>query len=268
MIAYKYIAIGNDGKKHTGTVTAADKEAARDLITKKGLKPISIENSRKFSFNMQIGEPKTKAKDRVVFTRQLSTMVSAGVPLTRSLSTLQRQTESKALQFMLPNIIKDVESGKSLAESMAKYPKTFDAIYINMVKAGEAGGILDEILDRLAFQQEKDAAIRGKLKSAMTYPLVVLSITSIAFIFLMTSVIPKIGQIVTDLGGEDYEPPIYTKIMLGISDIMVNYGVFLVIGIGLGGFIAWRFFHSPKGRPIFDTFLLKIPVIGNVVVKV
>jgi len=212
--------------------------------------------------------PKAKSKDRVVFTRQLSTMVSAGVPLTRALSTLQKQTESNGLKIMLPKIIKDIESGKSLADALSQFPKTFDPVFINMVKAGEAGGILDDILDRLATQQEKDAEIKGKLKSAMTYPLVVLSITTVAMIYLMTSVIPKIGQIVTDIGGKNYEPPIYTKVLLGVSDIMVNYGVFLLIGFGLGGFLAWRFFHTPKGRPIFDTILLKIPVLGKVFAKV
>jgi type IV pilus assembly protein PilC len=105
-------------------------------------------------------------------------------------------------------VIKDVESGKTLTESVAKYPKTFDSIYVNMIKAGEAGGILDDILERLAVQQEKDAEIKGKLKSALTYPMVILSITFVAFIFLMTSVVPKIGDIVTDLGGEDYNPPL------------------------------------------------------------
>lgn len=268
MNSFKYTAIGSDGKKHAGTVTAVDKDAARDLVIKNGLKPISIDGVQKFSLNMQIGEPKAKSKDRVVFTRQLSTMVSAGVPLTRSLSTLQKQTESNGLKIMLPKVIKDVESGKSLADALGQFPKTFDAVFINMVRAGEAGGILDDILDRLATQQEKDAEIKGKLKSAMTYPMVVLSITSVAFIYLMTSVIPKIGQIVTDIGGKDYEPPIYTKVLLGISDIMVNYGIFLVVGFGLGGFLAWRFFHTPKGRPIFDTMLLKIPVLGTVFAKV
>lgn len=268
MNSYKYTAISSDGKKHTGTVTAVDKDAARDLVQKKNLKLISVESAQKFSFNMQIGEPKAKSKDRVVFTRQLSTMVSAGVPLTRSLATLQKQTESNGLRIMLPVIIKDVESGKSLAEALGRYPKTFDAVFTNMVKAGEAGGILDDILDRLATQQEKDAEIKGKLKSAMTYPLVVLSITSVAFIYLMTSVIPKIGQIVTDIGGKDYEPPIYTQVLLGVSNIMVNYGIFLLVGFGIGGFLAWRFFHTPKGRPIFDKMLLRIPVLGKVFAKV
>jgi type IV pilus assembly protein PilC len=268
MNSFNYIAVGDDGKKHKGTVTAADRNAARALVVKQGLKPISITSARKFSLNMQLGEPKVRLKDRVVFTRQLATLINAGVALPKSLNTLTLQSESKALKIILPSIVADVEGGKPLADALAKFPKTFDKIYVNMVKAGEAGGILDDILERLALQQEKDAEIRGKLKSAMTYPGVILSITVIAFIYLMTTVVPKIGQIVTDLGGEEYEPPIYTKILLGISYVMVNYGIFLVVGIGIGGFLAWRFFHSEKGRPIFDTMLLRTPVLGKVIAKV
>jgi len=268
MSSFSYIAVDENGKKHKGTVTAVDRTAARILVSKQNLRPISITNTRKFGLNMQIGEPKVRLKDRVVFTRQLATLINAGVALPRSLNTLAQQSESKALKIILPQIIQEVEGGKPLAESLAKFPKTFDKIYVNMVKAGEAGGILDDILERLALQQEKDAEIRGKLKSAMTYPGVVLSITVIAFIYLMTTVVPKIGQIVTDLGGKDYEPPIYTKVLLAISYVMVNYGIFLLVGIGLSGFLLWRFFHSAKGRPIFDTMLLKTPVMGKVIAKV
>ena len=159
MAKYKYVALGSDGIKRKGTATAASKDAAKDLIVKKGLKPISLTGASKFSLNTQIGEPKVKSKDKVVFTRQLATMINAGVALTRALSTLEKQTESKALKLILPGIIKDVESGKTLTESIAKYPKTFDSIYVNMIKAGEAGGILDDIMERLAIQQEKDAQI-------------------------------------------------------------------------------------------------------------
>ncbi len=268
MNSFNYIAVGEDGRKHKGTVTAADRAAARVLVVKEGLKPISINSAHKFSLNMQLGEPKVRLKDRVVFTRQLATLINAGVALPRSLNTLAQQSESKALKIILPAIIQEVEGGKPLAASLAKFPKTFDKIYVNMVKAGEAGGILDDILERLALQQEKDAEIRGKLKSAMTYPGVVLSITVIAFIYLMTTVVPKIGQIVTDLGGESYEPPIYTKVLLAISYVMVNYGIFLLIIIGFGGFFLWRFFHSAKGRPMFDMILLKTPVLGKVIAKV
>ena len=268
MAEFSYVALNQAGNKQKGKVTADDEQSASKLIVKQGLKPVSVSGTKKFSLNMQIGVPKTKLKDKVVFTRQLSTMINAGVPLTRSLQTLSDQTESKGLKYILPRVIKDVENGGTFADAMAKYPKTFDGIFINMIRAGEAGGILDDILERLALQQEKDAEIRGKLKSAMTYPGVILSITFIAFVFLMTSVVPKINGIITELSGEDYEPPVYTKVLIGISDILVNYGVMLAVVGGVGGFLLWRFFHSPKGKPIYDTMLLKTPVLGKVIAKV
>jgi len=137
-----------------------------------------------------------------------------------------------------------------------------------MVRAGEAGGILDEILIRLAEQQEKDAEIRGKLKSAMTYPGIILSITVLAFLFLMTTVVPKIGNIIQDLAGEEYTPPIYTKIMLSISDFLVNYGIKALPFIAIGIFLVIRFFRSPKGKPIFHQILLKIPLVNQILIKV
>ncbi len=136
MNSFNYIAVGEDGRKHKGTVTAADRAAARVLVVKEGLKPISINSAHKFSLNMQLGEPKVRLKDRVVFTRQLATLINAGVALPRSLNTLAQQSESKALKIILPAIIQEVEGGKPLAASLAKFPKTFDKIYVNMVKAG------------------------------------------------------------------------------------------------------------------------------------
>lgn len=270
MPKFTYTAHTESNKTVSGSIDAANKEAAIRILVNQKLKPIIVKTEKKkfkFSLNAQIGEPKVKLKDKVIFTRQLSTMINAGVPLVRSLHTLTDQTESKGLKYYLPKITKEVESGVSLADSLEKYPKVFNTTYTSMVRAGEAGGILDDILDRLAFQQEKDAEIRGKLKSAMTYPGVILSITIIAFIYLMTSVVPKIGSIITDLAGDDYTPPVYTKVMLAISDAMVNYGPMLVLIIGIGGFFLFRWFRG-SGRPVFDSLMLKIPVVRKIVLKV
>ena len=137
-----------------------------------------------------------------------------------------------------------------------------------MVRAGEAGGILDEILDRLAVQQEKQAEMRGKLKSAATYPAVILTITFVAFYFLMVSVVPKIGKIIVDIAGPDYETPIYTKAMLAISDVLQNDGL-KIIGFGIVFFFAFRKCKSTtKGKRIWDSFLLRIPVVNKIITKV
>lgn len=270
MATFSYTA-QKDGKVISGTLTAVSREAALTSLAKQGVKPILVreESGKKgFSLNMQVGAPKVKGKDRVIFTRQLATLINAGVPLTRSLRTLTEQSESKGLKHYLPLVTKQVEGGISLADAMAEHPKVFNSIYVNMIRAGEAGGILDDILNRLALQQEKDAEMRGKLKSALTYPMVILSITIVAFLYLMTSIVPKIGTIIRDLAGEDYQPPIYTKIMLSVSDFLTHYGFYLLIVAVVGGFLAWRFLHSAKGRPLFDGALIRLPILGKVVTKV
>lgn len=270
MAKFEYTAQKNDNQVLKGTVDAIDRDAATKLIDKQGLRLITLSEVKKsrFNLNFEISAPKVKNKDRVVFTRQLSTMINAGVPLVRSLATLSEQTESEGLKRYLGEIVHEVEGGASLAASLGKYPKVFDDIYVNMVAAGEEGGILDDILLKLANQQEKDAEIRGKLKSAMTYPGVVLSITTVAFLYLMTTVVPKIGTIVKDLGGDDYELPVYTQVLLGISDFLVNNGLLMVVATVVFFFLFFRYIHTPKGRLNFHRVLLKIPLISTIVTKV
>ncbi|HEX6416288.1 MAG TPA: type II secretion system F family protein, partial [Candidatus Saccharimonadales bacterium] len=162
----------------------------------------------------------------------------------------------------------DVEDGAQLADALAKYPGTFSDVYVNMVRAGEAAGILDEILKRLAIQQEKNSTIRKKVKSAMTYPMVLVVITILAFFGLMLFVIPQIGKILQDLGGPDAELPALTQGMLGISGFMTNYW-FIVFPLIIGGvFLLLRYLKTPKGKAIFHRFILKLPGIKSIVTKV
>ncbi|HIA92073.1 TPA: type II secretion system F family protein [Candidatus Saccharibacteria bacterium] len=273
MAKFEYTAKSAEGQVSKGVIEASDRAAAQKVLVDRKLEMLLLKEAEKQSalnkfLNFNLSDPKVKLQDKVVFTRQLATMINAGVPLARSLSTLSAQTDSKALKIYLPNIVKDVEGGSTFADALAKYPKVFNDIYVNMVRAGEAGGILDSILERLAEQQEKDAEIKGKLKSAMTYPGVILSITIIAFLFLMTTVVPKIGNIIQDLAGEDYTPPVYTKVMLGISDFLVNYGIKSLPFIAIGTVLLIRFIRSPKGKPLFHKFLLKIPLINKILIKV
>jgi type IV pilus assembly protein PilC len=269
MPAFNYTATNKTKQTVKGSLQATSREAAFTQLVKMGLKPISIvkggQNLHK-DISLPFGKKKVPTKDKVVFTRQLSTMVSAGVPLTKSLDTLESQTESKAFKEALAGISREVKGGLPLSDAMAGYPKIFDAIYVNMVRAGEAAGILDKILKRLALQQEKDAAIRRKLKSAMTYPTIILVITFVAFYFLMTNIVPKITGILESLGSA--ELPVYTKAMIAISNGMQKYGVFMILGmVGFVIFIRrWR--KSPSGRKRFDSLLLKIPVIKMVITKV
>jgi type IV pilus assembly protein PilC len=272
MSSFAYTARNPGGQIVTGSVNATTREAASQAISKQGLRPILIKVEGAEASGARKGllgfGKKIKPRDLVIFTRQLSTMVSAGVPLAGALSTLQEQTGSKKLKVELGEVVKDVQSGVSLGDALGKHPATFSAIYVNMVRAGEAGGILDDILKKLAQQQEKDAAIRGKVKSAMTYPMVLLAITIAAFFVLTMFVVPKIGALVTNLGGPDAQLPPQTAIMLGVSSFIRSHW-YLILGGLVGGSIflnRWR--KSASGKPKFDAFLLKLPVIKMVVTKV
>ncbi len=269
MPKFEYTATGEDSKQHSGTLSAADENSARTALLRLKLKPIVIkELKKKGGFNMEITfltSKKVKNKDLVIFTRQLATMINAGVPLVRSLATMHKQTDSEQLQKRLASISKEVESGTAFADALAKHEDVFGPIYVNMVRAGEAGGILDEILKKLATQQEKDAALRAKFKSAMTYPMVLVSITFMVFIGLMTFVVPTIGSIVGDLSGG--ELPTMTKVLLKVSDIMIAYWWLELLVVFGGGFYLFRFLRTSKGRSFRDHLLLKIPGIKVIVIK-
>lgn len=204
----------------------------------------------------------------MIFTRQMSTMVNAGVPLVRSLATLQAQTENPTLKKHIAAVSKDVESGMAFADALEKHPQVFSPIYVNMVRAGEAGGILDEILLKLAVQQEKDAHIRAKFKGAMTYPIILLSITFIVFIGLMVFVMPRLGKIIKDLGGPDAKLPPLTQGMLSVSDFMISKWYILIAIVAIITFFLRRALKTPEGRRKKDQLLMKIPVISDIIKKV
>lgn len=272
MANFEYKAVNKQGKSSSGTVEADNKKAASEKLIAQGYRPLVVKPLKKGFDPNDIKIPgfsgKVKTKDMVVFTRQLATMINAGVPLVRALATLQKQTENTSFKETIQGITKDVESGTSFGDALAKYPKTFSPIYINMVRAGEAGGILDEILLKLASQQEKDAAIKHKLKSAMSYPMVLVVIMIIAFFAMTLFVLPGIGKIITDLAGEDTQLPIYTQVMLGMSDVITQYWWVVLIAFVGGGYALKRYIKTPKGRYKYHQLLLKIPLIRDVVTKV
>jgi type IV pilus assembly protein PilC len=195
-------------------------------------------------------------------------MVGAGVPLIRSLNSLEQHSESPALKNLLVTVIKDVEGGMTLGDALAKHPGTFSDVYVNMVRAGETAGILDEILKRLAIQQEKNATMRKKIKSAMTYPMVLLVITIIAFFGLMLFVIPQIGDIIKSLAGPDAELPPLTQGMLAISAFILAWWFILIPALIGGIFGLLRYIKTPRGRKQFHTIALRIPAVNTIVRKV
>jgi type IV pilus assembly protein PilC len=290
---FTYKAQTHDGRTVSGVFEGPNKEALISSLKKQGARPMVIreasdsgnkDGKKKGGFF----KPKVKSRDLVVFTRQLSTMVSAGVPLPKALVTLGDQAENKYFKTIVAEIGKNIESGMPLGEAFAKHPDVFSEVYVSMVRAGEAGGILDEILKRLAVQTEKDATIRKKIKGAMTYPTVILSITVLAFFGLMIFVIPKIGKILTDLGGPDAKLPIYTEILLGISNFNLDNSIISIIP-GLGSvpligklpnivfivaamFVGFTYFlkyiRTPGGKYNFHAVLLKLPILKVIIIKV
>lgn len=275
MPTFQYTAINSLEKIVSGTADAADKSAAITVLAKQGLRPLSVKDGSSdsksvgsFSFGDLLGGNKVKSDDIVMFTRQLSAMVSAGVPLLRALNSLEQHTESVALKKIMSFVIKDVEGGSALADALAKYPNTFSDVYVNMVRAGEAAGILDEILKRLAIQQEKNATIRKKVKSAMTYPMVLIVITIIAFFGLMLFVIPQIGKILLDLGGPDAKLPALTRGMLAISHALTSYWYIILPAVFGGAIFLLRFIKTPHGKSIFHHLVLKVPGVKLIIMKV
>lgn len=272
MPRFSYAAIDDQDKVIKGITELSDRSAVISALNKQGLRPIRIrqlkdKKASSFSSKELFKQTKVKGDSLAMFTRQLSAMIGAGVPLLRSLTSLEKHAEDKALKAILVTVTKDVEGGMPLGEALSKHPSTFDDIYVNMVKAGESAGILDEILKRLALQQERSAAIRKKIRSAMSYPMVLVVITVLAFFGLMIFVVPQIGNIVRDLGGPDAELPPITLAMLAISDFIVNF--WYILFPALAGIVALiiRYIKTPGGKKRFHTLLLKMPGVRTIVQK-
>lgn len=273
MAQFAYVAIDAQRNAVNGKTELPDRASVIAALTKQNLRPVSIKELKSrtgFNIDFQhlLESKHVKSDQLVIFTRQLSAMVSAGVPLLRSLTSLEKHAESPVLKKILGEVIKSVEGGSSLGDALEKHPEVFNDIYVNMVRAGETAGILDDILKRLAAQQEKSSAIRKKIRSAMAYPIVLMTITVLAFFGLMLFVIPQIGKILTDLGGPDAELPGITLFMLGISHIITSYWFIIIpglIGLIYGGL---RYIKTPRGKRQFDTLVLKIPAVNTIIKKV
>jgi type IV pilus assembly protein PilC len=287
MADFAYKAVNSKGQTISGVLTAASRDQAVTSLRNQGSRPLSVQETKAKS-GKTFGKGKVKLKDLVIFTRELSTMITAGVPLPRCLDTLASQMENKVFKDVIDGVRHDVESGAPLADALEKYPATFNDVYVNMVRAGESGGILDEILKRLASQVEKDASIRKKIRSAMAYPVVILTVTIIAFFGIMLFIVPKIGKIFKDLGGPNAQLPVYTRAMLDISSFLISStimhkiplinkipiighlpNVLLFIGLAVVGMIYFRrYIKTPKGAYRFHGVLLRLPIIGNIIGKV
>lgn len=273
MAIFTYVAVDNSGKVFNGNFDQLDRANAISALTKQGFRPISLkkakEKTKSFDYKNILGGNRVKADQLVMFTRQLSAMIGAGVPLLRALTALSTHVaDSPALRKILEGVIQDVESGSTFGDALAKYPNTFNEIYVNMVRAGEAAGILDEILQRLALQQEKSMAMRKKIKASMAYPIVLLVITVLAFFGLMIFIIPQIGKILIDLGGADAKLPMLTLVMLAVSSFITKYWYIIAIILGGGTYGFMRYIKTKKGKHQLDYVLLKTPMVKKIIMKV
>ena len=208
---------------------------------------------------------KVSAKNLAVFTRQFSVMINAGLPLVQCLDILGTQEEDKNFAFVILATRTDVESGASLADAMRKHPKTFDPLFTNMIAAGEAGGILDTILNRLATYIEKAVKLAGQVKSAMIYPIAVVVIAGAVVGVILWKVIPTFAALFSGLGAD---LPMPTRVVIALSDNLVRYFPFLFVGAGAAGYSFKRYYATDKGRRVVDGITLKLPILGNIMRKI
>ncbi|MEJ2638147.1 MAG: type II secretion system F family protein [Desulfosarcinaceae bacterium] len=249
-----------------GELDAASEEAVRAQLGRARITVTKVKKKPKDLFeNVSFLQPPVKEKDIILFARQFSTMIDAGLPIIQCLDILHSQQENKTFKVMLKEIKESVESGATLADSLKKYPKHFDDLFVNMIAAGEAGGILDTILRRLAAYMEKAAKLKSQVKGAMTYPVVTMVIAVVVVAVILVFVIPVFQEMFADFGGELPGP---TKLVVGASDFVKAKILYIIIGLIIFGFAFKKYYATQKGRETIDALMLKLPVFGILIRKV
>ena len=260
MPAYTYTARTAAGELRTATVEAATAQDVVAQLRRQRMTVVKVDENAKPK-KMKGG---IKMRDIVIFTRQFSTMINAGLPLVQALDILAKQTENKVLAATTRDIVFDVESGHTVADALAKHPKAFSDLYVNMVAAGEAGGILDTILMRLATFMEKNDALVRKVKGAMIYPAVIMSVAAIAIAVLLVFVIPVFENMFAGVG---LALPLPTRIVIGASDFLRGFWWAVAATIAAGVWLLRRYYATSGGKLNIDRLLLRFPVLGDVLRK-
>lgn len=259
-----------EGKTRQGTVqkgeiAANTKEDVMSLLRKQNIQPINVTAKPK-NLKLSFGAPKVTDKDIVIFTRQLATMIDAGLPLVQCLDILGQQKENPTMAKTVNQVRSDVESGATFADALKKHPKIFDTLYVNMVAAGEAGGILDTILQRLAAFMEKFAKIKSQIKSAMIYPSVILFVAVSVVSLLMVVVVPMLANIFSESG---QQLPLPTRIVLTVSNFMTSWKMLIIVFLAVGFFVGLKQFRkTDQGLRVTDGIMLKVPVAGSLIQRV
>ncbi len=272
MPTFTYVAINEQGKEISGVIEASDPTSAEKAIEDQDLLPLKVaqgsDNAAKSSVKgIRIKKAKRrKVSDRDVidFSRQLVTLIRAGVPILSSLETLAGQAENPAFSEILMQVASDIAAGNDFSAALAKHPKVFNELYANSVKAGEVGGVLDEVLDRLTSVMQRDAEIRKSVKGAMRYPIIVISMMTIAFLVLTAFVVPKFAKIFVQVG---LDLPLPTVVLIWLANFLQGYWWALITVVGGGIFILKTYINTEKGAVWWDGFLLYIPIFGTLVLK-
>jgi type IV pilus assembly protein PilC len=253
------------GTMQKGELVAKSRDEVIALLRKQSILVTSVQQKMgQISISLPGFKGKVKEKDIVVFTRQLATMIDAGLPLVQCLEILSSQTENKVFAKTIGEIRSDVEAGSTYADALRKHPKVFDDLYVNMVAAGEAGGILDTILNRLAKHIEKAMKLKKQIKGAMIYPITIVSVAVIVITVLMIWVIPIFSSMFTDMGGT---LPLPTQIVMNVSNFMKSNIIYMIVGGIIFGVIFRAYYKTPKGKKVIDNVALKLPVFGDLIRK-
>ena len=266
MPTYVWAAKTKKGRVLKGELDAADERIARIQLKKRSLEVTKLKPKAKDIFeNVSFLQPKVTNKDIVIFTRQFSTMIDAGLPLVQGLNILAEQMENKTFKGILKQITKDVEGGSTLADALGKHPKVFDTLFVNLVAAGEVGGILDTILQRLAAYIEKAEKLKSQIKGAMTYPIVVIGIAIIVIGVIMIFVIPVFQDMFASFGKA---LPLPTQIVVNLSNFTKGNIHYMIVGLIVFVFLFRRYGRTESGRRNLDSLALKLPVFGELIKKV
>jgi type IV pilus assembly protein PilC len=266
MPVYLWVGKNRNNDVQKGEIDLPNEDAVRGHLNKLRITPTKIKKKPKDLFeNVTFLQPPVKEKDVIIFCRQFSTMIDAGLPIIQCLDILQAQQENKTFKIMMRTVKESVEGGQTLAEALRKYPKHFDDLFVNMVAAGEAGGILDTILRRLSAYMEKAARLKAQVKGAMTYPLITVIVAVLVVGIILVFVIPVFEEMFEGLGGD---LPLPTKIVVAISEFVKSKILYIIIGAVLFIFAFRKYYKTKKGRLTIDTLMLKLPVFGTLLRKV
>ncbi len=266
MPTFKYSAKDASSRSVSGKISAENEAAVVEELRKRSLTIISIvpvkeSSATKLSFSRK----KVRPDDLVIFSRQLSTMVEAGIPILQALDALQEQITHEYFHNVIVSVRDDIQLGSSLSAAFAKHPRAFDSLFINMVKVGETGGVLSTILDRIASYMEKTLKLKRKVKSALIYPAVVVSMAIIITIILLVKVVPTFAAIYESF---DSELPGMTQMLILISDILKHNILFVCAGLGAFIFLMTRWYRTDKGKLLIDRLILSLPIFGDMIRKV